>query len=85
VNTKLCRDWGCQIPVGWAKGKRRFVVSLAKLWELANKVSGINLPITQRSLLLGHAVHKGKKNVEMGIVGIKRRRISRRFQNINLP
>jgi hypothetical protein len=45
--------------VGWVdigigtKGKWGFVVSLEKVWEIAIKVSLINRPSTQRSLLLG--------------------------------
>jgi hypothetical protein len=45
--------------LGWAdigigtKGMRGFVVSLEKVWEMAIKVSLINQPLSQRSLLLG--------------------------------
>jgi hypothetical protein len=43
--------------IGWVdigigtKGKWGFVVSLEKVWEIAIKVSLINRPLSQRSLL----------------------------------
>jgi hypothetical protein len=48
-----------QCPLGWAdigigtKGKRRFVVSLAKVWEITEKVYKIKRTLSQRSLFLG--------------------------------
>jgi hypothetical protein len=56
AESAVVRD-GCRL--GWVdigigtKGKWGFLVSLKKLWEIAIKVSLINRPLSQRSLLLG--------------------------------
>jgi hypothetical protein len=47
-----CRVGWVDIGIG-TKGKWGFVVFLEKVWEIAIKVSLINRPLSQRSLLLG--------------------------------